>query len=94
MGPVWREEEAEAADRLLASCYRESLRLAAAANCQSIAFPSISTGIFGYPFERACRIALETIRETLREAPAIAEVRLVCFSAEDHARYRNLFAAD
>lgn len=89
VGPVWQgggHGEAE----LLASCYRESLRLAAAHGAQSVAFPSISTGVYGYPFEDAARIAVATVRDALPELEAIRDVVFCCFSAGDAAVYRRL----
>jgi O-acetyl-ADP-ribose deacetylase (regulator of RNase III) len=80
-GPVWsggkRGEHA-----LLASCYRSSLRLAAANGCRSIAFPSISTGAYGFPVAEASRIALGTIATELEEI-ILNEVRMVLFSESD-----------
>lgn len=92
VGPVWHGgDDGEAA--LLASCYRESLRLAAAHGAASVAFPSISTGVYGYPVEDAARIAVETVRATLPELEAIREVVFCCFSADDAAVYRGLVDA-
>lgn len=89
VGPVWRggtHGEAE----LLASCYRNSLRLAAGHGAQRIAFPCISTGVYGYPAEPAARIAVATVRSSLREPGSIREVIFCCFSASDLAIYRKL----
>jgi O-acetyl-ADP-ribose deacetylase (regulator of RNase III) len=86
VGPVWNggtKNEPE----LLASCYRESLKLAAANGIRSIAFPSISTGAFGYPVDAAAGIALTTVRDTLPEAGAVEEVRFVLFSDPDLEAY-------
>jgi O-acetyl-ADP-ribose deacetylase (regulator of RNase III) len=92
VGPVWHGgTHGEAA--LLASCYRESLRLAASHGAQSIAFPSISTGVYGYPVEDAARIAVATVRATLPELEAIREVVFCCYSAGDAAIYRGLVDA-
>lgn len=77
---------------LLASCYRESLRLCAAAGCRTIAFPSISTGIYGYPLDEACRIALAAVREGLAAHPVLNEVRLVCFAVGDQEQYETALA--
>ena len=87
VGPVWQGGQAGEA-LLLASCYRRSLRLAAAHGCASIAFPAISTGVFGYPPELAAEIAVVTVRA---EAPAeLAEVVFCCFSDRDLAIYAAL----
>jgi len=81
VGPVWGAGAGSQEDELLASCYRASLRIAADLHCTSIAFPSISTGTYGFPVDRAAKVALGAIREGLAEYPEIADVRLVCFSA-------------
>lgn len=89
VGPVWQGGSYGEAE-LLASCYRESLRLAAAHGARSVAFPCISTGVYGYPFEDAARIAVATVRATLPELESIREVIFCCFSAGDAAIYRRL----
>jgi O-acetyl-ADP-ribose deacetylase (regulator of RNase III) len=78
LGPVYGRDEP--ADALLASCYREALLLADARALGSVAFPAISTGIFGYPAEEAARVALRTVVEL---APALAAVRRVRFVLYD-----------
>ncbi len=92
VGPVWQGGGAgEAA--LLASCYARALALAAEHALASLAFPSISTGVYGYPIDAAARIAVETVR---REAPKVAtlqEVVFCCFSAHDLAVYEAVLAA-
>jgi len=89
VGPVWRGGTAGEPE-LLASCYRRSLELAAAHGILTLAFPSISTGIYGYPIERAARVAVATVRSSLREFTAIEEVAFCCFSAGDLLVYRGL----
>lgn len=87
VGPVWRGGRA-GEPRLLAACYARSLDLAAAEGLRSVAFPSISTGAYRYPIEQAARVALDAIAEWLRCHPgAIETVRVVLFSAGDHAVY-------
>ena len=89
VGPVWYggdDGEAEA----LANAYANSLRLAEAHELTSIAFPAISTGVFGYPKEDAARIAIDTVRATLKECPHMARVIFCCFSERDAALYRRL----
>jgi O-acetyl-ADP-ribose deacetylase (regulator of RNase III) len=89
VGPVWHGGS-EGEDELLASCYARSLELAGGAGLTSIAFPAISTGIFGFPKERAARIAFETVS---REAPRHASLERVVFcsySEQDAAIYRGL----
>jgi O-acetyl-ADP-ribose deacetylase (regulator of RNase III) len=93
VGPIWGAGGGDLEDQLLASCYTECLRLAADAGFVSIAFPCISTGTYGFPPERACRVALDALREGLDANPAITEVRLVCWLAEDAERYEHLLAA-
>jgi O-acetyl-ADP-ribose deacetylase (regulator of RNase III) len=84
-----REAGREAA--LLASCYEQSLALALELGCRSIAFPSISTGAYGYPIEKASRIALDTIRHFLAEHPdGIDLVEIVTFSSRDYAMYQRV----
>lgn len=87
VGPVWRGGGA-GEDESLASCYRESLRLAEEAGLSSVAFPSISTGIYGFPIERACRIALREIRTVLGTSRSLKLVKVVTFSARDLEVYR------
>ena len=92
VGPVWRGGASGEAE-LLASCYRGSLELAAANNIFTLAFPSISTGVYGYPIERASRVAVETVRATLVQLDVIREVVFCCFAASDLAVYQRLLAA-
>ena len=86
VGPVWhggsREEE-----RLLADCYRNSLRAAAENGCETIAFPAISTGVYRFPKERAAAIASEAVREFLESDESIRKVLFVFFSTEDEALF-------
>lgn len=85
-GPIWRGgEHGEAA--LLASCYRSCLELAVKNGCRSVDFPSISTGIFGYPIRQAAHIALKTMVEFVREHPEM-DVRMVCFDAKTLEAYQ------
>ncbi len=91
VGPVWQGGSA-GEDETLASCYRESLRLAEEAGLSSIAFPSISTGIYGFPIERACRIAIREIRAFLATARCVKTVKAVAFSDRDYETYRKAAA--
>jgi O-acetyl-ADP-ribose deacetylase (regulator of RNase III) len=89
VGPVWhggKQGEAE----LLASCYRRSIEVAAANGIRTIAFPSISTGVYGYPIDQASRIAIATVRSVVREFPALDEVLFCCFSPADLETYEGL----
>ena len=85
VGPIWSGARDD--DPALASCYRNSLRLAAAHNCRSIAFPCISTGVYGFPFARACRIALATVRGETARTPSVERVIFVCFSDADYETF-------
>lgn len=89
VGPRWRGGRSGEPD-LLASCYRRSLALAEAAGLSTIAFPAISTGIFGYPLEAATRIAVETVRA--HQPEHLTMVRFVCFDPATLAAYRKLLA--
>lgn len=90
VGPVWRGGK-RGEPELLAACYRNSLRLAAAYGIESVAFPCISTGVYGYPKEAAAEIAVTTVRETMKKMPAtLHEVIFCCFSAADLEVYRKL----
>ncbi|HEX3126820.1 MAG TPA: O-acetyl-ADP-ribose deacetylase, partial [Thermoanaerobaculia bacterium] len=81
VGPVWRGGT-HGEPELLASCYRNSLALAVENGCRSLAFPAISCGIFGYPVDRASRIAVEETTRFLETEPSIEKVYFVCFSRD------------
>jgi O-acetyl-ADP-ribose deacetylase (regulator of RNase III) len=86
VGPVYKDglhREPE----LLASCYRECLKLASAKGIKTVAFPSISTGAYGYPLAAAARIALKTVKAYLAEHPEIERVRFVLFGQAAYAAY-------
>ncbi|ATG49085.1 O-acetyl-ADP-ribose deacetylase [Celeribacter ethanolicus] len=83
VGPVWRGGN-RGEDAVLASCYREAMRIARARGLRSIAFPAISTGVYGFPKTRAARIAARTIRDELKAGEEM-EVLLCAFSAPDAA---------
>lgn len=91
VGPVWRGGIHGEAD-LLAACYRNSLRLASAQGAATVAFPSISTGIFGYPIEQAARVAVETVRAEAAAHESIREIVFSCFSARDLSVYERALA--
>ena len=86
VGPVW-QGGGRGEDELLASCYRSCLRLAAEHGVTSLAFPSISTGVYGFPIARAAPIALREIRAGLRENRVLERVVVVCFSDTDLRHY-------
>ena len=79
VGPVWHGGQNGEAE-LLANCYLNSLKLAEENEVKSIAFPSISTGVFGYPIEKAARIAVETVRSIDPDLKSVEEVIFCCFS--------------
>ena len=88
VGPVWRGGD-YAEPATLASCYEQSLRLAAIHHVRSIAFPSISTGAYGYPIDDAARIAVRTVREVAEQLEGVPEeIVFCCFSHADAARYQ------
>jgi O-acetyl-ADP-ribose deacetylase (regulator of RNase III) len=89
VGPVWRGGASGEAE-LLASCYRRSLELAITNRIATLAFPSISTGIYGYPVELAARVAVDTVRSSLQDFTLIREVVFCCFSAGDLRVYQGL----
>ena len=91
VGPVWHGGGHGEAD-LLASCYRRSLEVAAENGIRTLAFPSISTGAYGYPFEAAAGIAVASVRAALQDVPGIEEVVFCCHSAADLAVYQSLLA--
>lgn len=91
VGPVWRGG-GEGEPGLLAACYRSSLDLALDHVCDSIAFPAISTGAYGYPLEEAARIAAATVRDHLAAADAELDVLFCCFDSRALMIYRRLLA--
>jgi O-acetyl-ADP-ribose deacetylase len=88
VGPVWRGGE-HGEEKLLASAYRESLSLVSEHGLKTVAFPSISTGAYGYPVENASRIALSTTIDCLKDHPEIELVRFVLFSDADLRVYQS-----
>jgi O-acetyl-ADP-ribose deacetylase (regulator of RNase III) len=90
VGPVW-QGGGRGEPELLASCYRNSLLLAEEAGLASIAFPHISTGVYGYPREAAAEAAQKAVRGTLPRTPGISRVVFVCFDEANYRLYRRLF---
>jgi len=88
VGPVWRGGE-NREEQQLRDCYLNSMELAEQNGVRTIAFPSISTGAYGFPIERAARIAVSTIRECLARMPKIQTVFFVCFSQSDYDVYQE-----
>jgi O-acetyl-ADP-ribose deacetylase (regulator of RNase III) len=91
VGPVWRNGTNNEAG-LLASCYYNAMRIAAEKQLTSVAFPSISTGIYGYPIEQAARIAVSYVRSALTDYPVLQEVIFCCFSDSDLKIYEAVLA--
>lgn len=87
LGPVYGQDE-PAVD-LLASCYRRTLELAEEHALESVAFPAISTGAFGYPLEEAAEVALKAVREVAPELTSVKRVRFVLFGADDLEAFRR-----
>ncbi|MEM7397565.1 MAG: O-acetyl-ADP-ribose deacetylase [Pseudomonadota bacterium] len=92
VGPVWGGGESGEGQQL-ANCYRRALHLAADNGVRSIAFPAISTGIYGFPPDRAALIAARTVRETLPEVPDIARIVFCCFGEESRSLHDAALAA-
>jgi len=87
VGPVWRGGGHDE-DALLASCYRRSLEIAADHGLAAVAFPAISTGVYGFPVERAAHIAVTTVRDFLHPHTVPERVMFCCFGAESAAAHR------
>jgi O-acetyl-ADP-ribose deacetylase (regulator of RNase III) len=92
VGPVWHGGRGHE-DELLASCYRASLELAVEKGVRAIAFPAISTGVYGFPLQRATAIAVREVRSFLEENPALEKVVFVCFGKLAHECYLSALAA-
>jgi O-acetyl-ADP-ribose deacetylase (regulator of RNase III) len=89
VGPVWHGGNSNE-DKMLASCYKRSLEVAVENKIESVAFPSISTGAYGFPFERAARIAIKEVVRFLGSHPSIKKIIFVCFFQKDYECYTKL----
>lgn len=93
VGPIFADHTPEEAARLLANCYRNSLDVAAQQSISSIAFPNISTGVYGYPKDAAAETALVAVREWIEANHIIEELTFVCFDETNHGLYSDLLGS-
>lgn len=89
VGPVWQGEN-KREDELLAACYRNSLELAASKGIKSIAFPSISTGAYRFPVNRAAKIAIEEIYDFMNTTSDVQKIIMTCFDEETYRIYKEI----
>ena len=93
VGPVWSADGADAHGRTLASAYRRSLEIAEALGATSVAFPNISTGVYGFPKDRAADVAIQAVRAATATAVTVERVVFVAFDEENHALYEARLSA-
>lgn len=91
VGPIWRGGNNNE-DTLLANCYKSSFSLAKSLRVKSIAFPSISTGAYGFPLERAARIAFDETKQVLNSGIALDRILFVCFGAKVFNTYKDIYS--
>ncbi|MFT5286990.1 MAG: O-acetyl-ADP-ribose deacetylase (regulator of RNase III) [Planctomycetota bacterium] len=89
VGPIWNGG-GNGESELLAACYRNAVGIAVREGIQSLAFPCISAGVYGYPLELAALVAVETVRESVRDNDGLSEIVFCCFSAEALSIYESL----
>lgn len=89
VGPVWNGKEEEMSS-LLASAYENSLKLAKEHDFKSVAFPNISTGVYGFPKDKAARIAVDTVKKYIDREQSVLSVTFVCFDEENYSQYQDL----
>jgi O-acetyl-ADP-ribose deacetylase (regulator of RNase III) len=89
VGPIWRGGT-DGEEKILAGCYRKSLELALENGVKTIAFPSISTGVYNYPIELAARVAVRNVSKFIEETGSDIEVIFCCFSASDLKVYKSI----
>lgn len=87
VGPIWNASKEGEMIRLLSDCYHNSLSLAVEHRLQSVAFPNISTGVYGFPKEKAAEVAIQTVRKFLENDNLLKEVTFVCFDDENYQLY-------
>jgi len=90
VGPLWHGGDSGESD-LLAACYRSSLQVARAQSCESVAFPAISCGVYGYPLPQAAEVSINTVRDVLREHPMPSLVRWVMFDDSAYNAWIEVF---
>ncbi len=90
VGPVWNGGKYDE-DKLLANCYQNSLKLAIQNKIKTIAFPAISTGVYGFPLERATRIAIKEVQNFLLKNHSIEKVIFVCFDDKTYQTYQKIY---
>lgn len=89
VGPVWNATQPEEMARLLSNCYRNSLRLAADYGLKTVAFPNVSTGVYGYPKDQAAEVAIASVIKFLEKNESIETVTFVCFDDENYQIYHK-----
>lgn len=94
VGRIYRQYSPDEAARLLTNCYREPAVMLAAKSGTSIAFPCISTGVYGYPSQDACGVVLQAVRDELSRLPEVAKVIFCTFEPHDFDLYERAFTAD
>ena len=92
VGPIW-EAGNNGEDQLLTNCYNNSLKLAVDNQIKTIAFPAISTGVYGFPLERATQIAIKTTANFLNSDESIKKVIFICFDKKTYQTYENILAS-
>ena len=93
VGPVWNGGNYNE-DELLSNCYLNSLKLAVENKIKSIAFPAISTGVYGFPLERAAQIAIKTVKKFIQSDKSIQKIIFVCFDDRTYQTYKINFISD
>ena len=88
VGPIWNNGNSEENTKLK-NCYQNALQLAIENGCKTVAFPNISTGVYGYPKNKAAEIAVAEVRKTLVSTPGIQQVLFVCFDRENYSLYQD-----
>jgi len=89
VGPIWHNHTEDAADQLLVNCYLNSLRICLKNGLQTIAFPAISTGIYGFPPARAAPLVVKNVRDFCESYPEMSEVTFCCFGSESKTLHEH-----